>query len=241
MKKQFFLNIVLAILFIISSKVQAQYGDKYFSLALYYDYTVTSRLYENPRDADLILRQLYHNIDGLKGFTVDLRYRISEEVFLNLSTGYTKSPIVFNPVDGISQSGAVTLRAEDSFVLYPIELSVVYLLPISTEQFKFFMGGGAGLYFGSINRTINEASVKTIEREIDLGIHVLAGMDYLINDFVGVRGQMKFRDPEFEIKSEYDRPSVIIDDETVVIRRNSFWSKVNVDGIVFSLGVILLF
>ncbi len=233
--------LLLVLIYCLSVQVDGQDGDKKFSLGIYYDYTVSSRLYSNPRDADIVMREFYQTIDGLKSISFDIRYKISNSVSLGLGSGYMKSTSVFNPVEAISQSGPLLIAARDWFEMISLELSIVYELPVSTEDFKFFVGGGPGIYSGNLNRNINNLKVKNIEREYDLGIHVITGMDYLINDYIAVRGQMKFRDPVFEIKSEYENPSVIYEEEEVVIRQKQFWSKINVDGIIFSLGMIFMF
>ena len=40
----------------------------------------------------------------------------------------------------------------DGYELYPVELSIYYFLPFSTEDFKFYMGGGMGIYPGKRTR-----------------------------------------------------------------------------------------
>ena len=64
-------------------------------------------------------------------------------------------------------------------------------------------------------------------------------MDYLIYDYLSVRGEMKFRDPQFEVKSKYDKTDVDILGHTYVLPQNSYDTKFNVDGITFTAGVVL--
>lgn len=45
-----------------------------------------------------------------------------------------------------SQDKTITINVEDGLVLVPVELSVYYLPPFSTEDWKFLMGGGAAYY-----------------------------------------------------------------------------------------------
>ena len=231
--------LLMFISFSVAVKAQKE-GNKY-CFTLYYNYTVSSKLYDSPRDPDFILREHYQYIDRLKNFSFDFRYSLTKTVSFGIGAGYLKSSSIYNPVQGIGETGPVIIDAEDAFELFPLELSVYYLMPFSTEDFKFFMGGGVGVYFGNHIRKINDVSVNTLERDYDFGIHVIAGMDYFIYDYLAVRGQMKFRDPQFEMKSGYDKPSATIDDENVLIRQESFYTKVNVDGIIFSLGASLYF
>lgn len=63
----------------------------------------------------------------------------------------------------------------------------------------------------------------------------------MILDNLAIRGQLKFRDPDFENKVQYDDVSTVVDDETILIRNDSFYSRVNVDGIIFTIGAAFFF
>jgi len=234
----FFLFVLLIVSF---SNISAQYENHSFSIAGYYNYTVTSSLFSNPRHADDWVRGYYQSIDYLPSYSVDIRYRISESVIVGLGLEYMKSTTVFNPVEGIAPDGPVTIAAEDGYELFPLELTVFYYLPFSSEEFKFFMGGGVGIYTGNINRDVSGVGVSTVERKYDVGLNVIVGADYMVLDYLAIRGQLKFRDPDFEVKSEYNEASTVVDDETILIRNNSFYSRINVDGIIFTLGAALFF
>ena len=219
----------------------AQYNGKNYSVGLYYNYTVTSLFFDSPRDPDRYLRIANQSIDGIGGYSADFRYGISESIILGLTVEYMKSTTIYNPVEGIGESTSVTLSAEDGYEMYPVELSFYYLLPFSTDEIKFVMGGGFGIYTGDCTRKIGNLDVTTVERDYDLGLHVNVGIDYLIEDWVSIRGQLRFRDPQFEMKSEYNGSTVIVDDEEVLIRNKSFYSKINVDGIIFNIGAVFHF
>lgn len=233
--------ILLLIFFVSLPNVFAQYENHNFSIAGYYNYTVASSLYSNPRHPDDWVRGFAQSIDYLPSYSFDIRYRITERVIIGLGAEYLKSTKVVNPVEGISQTGPVTIAADDGYELFPVELTVLYYLPFSSDKFKFFMGGGVGVYFGNINRDINGLGVTNIERQYDVGLNVIFGTDYMILDNLAIRGQLKFRDPDFENKVQYDDVSTVVDDETILIRNDSFYSRVNVDGIIFTIGAAFFF
>jgi hypothetical protein len=56
-------------------------------------------------------------------------------------------------------------------------------------------------------------------------------MDYLLNNNLGLRSEMKFRDPQFVLKNRYKNPGRI--------PQNQFDSKINVDGVTFILGAFI--
>jgi len=66
-------------------------------------------------------------------------------------------------------------------------------------------------------------------------------MDYIILNFLSVRGEMKFRDPQFNVKSEYSRREVNYDGNIIRLPQESFDSKINVDGVAFVLVSLFIF
>ena len=125
--------------------------------------------------------------------------------------------------------------------MIPIEFTVYYFIPYSTEDFKFFMGGGLGIYLGEHIRNFEDVEVENVSRDFAWGIHGRMGMDYMITDFFSVRGEMKFRDPEFKMESRYTKESFTYRNFVVNLPEESFPSKINIDGMVFTFGVVLHF
>jgi hypothetical protein len=134
-----------------------------------------------------------------------------------------------------------TIDIEEGFKLIPVELSLHYLLPFSTESFKFLMGGGGGYYFGEHVRKIGDAEVEAVERESAFGIHVSISMEYLIRDNVGLRTEMKFRDPQFNLTNRYTKEQVNFQGATINLPQNNFSTKINVDGVTFTFGAVFNF
>jgi len=52
---------------------------------------------------------------------------------------------------------------------------------------------------------------------------------------------MRFRDPEFEMTSSYSSDTVNYENENYDLRTQNFSSKVNIDGITFTIGVVFNF
>jgi outer membrane protein W len=133
------------------------------------------------------------------------------------------------------------VNAEDGFRVIPIEFTIYYHLPFSTDHWKFYMGGGVGYYWGDYIRNFNGISVSNEERDFAYGIQVAIGMDYMINEFSSLKFEMRFRDPEIEMKSKYSADTFTVNGRIIRIRRDTFISKINIDGATFSLGVAMHF
>jgi opacity protein-like surface antigen len=86
-----------------------------------------------------------------------------------------------------------------------IELSGYYIVPISSDNIKFYIGGGFGLYNGERIHTFANVRASTIKLESNIGIHVMTGIDYNINSRFSVRSELKFRDPHFDVTDKFDQ------------------------------------
>lgn len=52
---------------------------------------------------------------------------------------------------------------------------------------------------------------------------------------------MKFRDPELEVTSKYKTKRVNYNGATIVLAQDTFTSKINIDGVTFTLGMAFHF
>ncbi len=52
---------------------------------------------------------------------------------------------------------------------------------------------------------------------------------------------MKFRDPQFTVKSKYSKKEVNYNGNIIRIAQDTFDSKINVDGVTFILGLAFHF
>lgn len=230
--KQNFYNILL--LFIILTSINfAQYNGNSYNFSLSFNYTTTSKLYLQPNSSDKAIRSEYESLDGIYNLSFEFRYSVFEFMIVGIGSEfiqktYTNSRFILE---------GDRLEIKDGYYLIPVELSIYYLLPFSTEKFKFFMGGGGGLYFGKHLREFGNVSFNSANVSTGYGINVSVGMDYLINELISIRGQMRFRDPELVMKSKYSDSSVNYKNKSYSLPDNVFTTKVNVDGITFSIGL----
>lgn len=236
------MKIKIIILFAIISTMNsyAQF-NKTFGISVNAIYNTSARIYLSPNSSDIILRNNSFLIEDIFNPSIDFRYRLSESIIIGLSTEYMVKTSVGPNLTVFLGNGTITIDIEDGFRLIPLELSAYYLLPFSTEKFKFLMGGGMGYYIGSHIRKFGDVDVSNAERKAAYGIHVSISMDYLIKEFISIRGEMKFRDPQFTVKSSYNKQEVNYNGSIIRLAQDSFDSKINVDGVTFSLGAAFHF
>ncbi len=218
-----------------------QYNGKDFSLGAYGFYTTSASIFLNPNASDIVLRNSSFDIEDIFNPGVDIRFRVSEPLILGLSVEYMNITETVPNLNVFLGGSIVTIDVEDGFKLIPIEFTAYYLLPFSTVGFKFLMGGGLGYYNGEFIRKIGDADLTSVQEENAIGIHVSVSMDYLPINNVAVRFQMKFRDPQFTVTSQYNQTEVEYQGHIIILPEESFDTKINVDGITFMLGAAFQF
>jgi len=133
----------LMIFFLISLPLLAQANEKKIGVSFNLNHTTTSKLFLQPNASDQFIRNTHENLDGITSYSVEARYQISEAVIIGLG-----SEIIKKTFENSINLGGLRAKMNDGYQMIPIELSGYYLIPFSREHFKFFMGGGFGLYFG---------------------------------------------------------------------------------------------
>ncbi len=226
------------ILFFLVTSLDAQYSDNGIGISIGVNYTTTARMFLSPKSPDPIIRDQNSEMEDLLSYYSEFRYKILESLILGLNIEFIRKTIPGNNLDIITPSGVRRPDMEDGFWVIPIELSTYYLMPFSTEFFKFYMGGGIGIYYANHIRRMGELKLSTENRDFAYGIQVGVGMDYLITEYFSIRGELKFRDPEFELTSKYVNTELELNGENVIIPRETFDSKFNIDGITFSIAVV---
>ncbi len=227
---------IVSFFLVFTLSVYAQANDKKFGISLNVNYTSTSQLFLQPKAIDPFIRNTHEILDKITSYSFDIRYQLSESILIGIG-----SELIEKTFDNSINLGGIRAKMNDGYKMVPLEISAFYLIPFSTQHFKFFFGGGFGLYFGEHIRDLGDVAISNEIKKIGYGIHVAIGLDYVIYDFISVRGQMRFRDPEFEMTSKYSSETVNYNNESYTLPSQTFSSKVNIDGITFTLGVVLNF
>jgi len=215
----------------------AQFNGRNFSIGLNAVYTTSARIYLQPNSSDEGIRNSSFPVENIYNPALELRYSLSESIILGLGSEYMKVTEGGSSIIVFSQGATRAINVEEGFTFIPVEVTAYYLLPFSTEKFKFLMGGGAGYYYGNHIRKIGDAEVNTIDRKFAYGIHVNISMDYLFRNNISIRSEMKFRDPQFTLKSAYSKRDIELNGTVIRLLQDSFDSKINIDGVTFIIGL----
>ena len=225
----------LFLIFFISTHVNAQYSEGQFAISTNFNFNTTAKIFLNP-DGNIFASQTeFFEIEDIFSYSLELRYGLYESLILGLSFEYMQG-------EGNGRNLANRrFVVKDGYELYPIELSAYYFLPFSTEDFKFYMGGGIGFYTGYRTRQFGDINFEDVSSQSTFGIQVSSGMDYMIFDFLSVRGELRFRDPELIITNKYSSDRVNYEGLSYTVTQENIRSRLNVDGITFRIGLVYHF
>ena len=222
---------IFLLLLLFSNLLIGQYNGNDFSLSTNFSYNTTAKIFLSP-DAEHVLDQnKFFEIEGVNSYSFELRYRLNESIIFGLSAEYMKES-----AKGRNLSSNLFV-VKDGFELIPIEFSIFYFLPFSTEDFKFFMGGGIGFYTGKRTREFGDIKFVDVKNDLGYGILVNVGMDYLFFNNLSIRGELRFRDPDFNIVNKYNSETVFYEGRTYSLQEQNIKSKLNLDGITFRIGL----
>ena len=235
------LKFYLLLFFLFSSFSFAQFNGNKFSIGINAVYTTTARVYLNPNSSDITLRNQYFLLEDIFNPALDIRYRLTDPLIIGLNIERMRKTEVGSNLRVLFGSSVALINIEDGFNLIPIELSLYYVMPFSTEKFKFLMGGGGGYYIGEHIRKFGDAEIENVERKAAYGIQVSVSMEYLLRPNIAILTEMKFRDPQFSLKSKYTKENVKYQGSTIHLSQEDFDSKINVDGVTFVLGAAINF
>lgn len=229
-------KIILIILFVQTACFASGNGRR-FSFKLKENYTSASKLYLSPKSSDVVERNSSFAIDHIFSPALEIGYIITDQMSLGLNIEYiskTRKDIALNVIEN---RGIVTVETEDGYKIIPVELSLYYQLPFSSDVFKVSIYGGGAFYIGSHVRKIGDLSVSNYSRKLAYGIQVGTAFEYVINRFFSFTGELKFRDPEINLTTAYDNQTFHYGSRTLSTGRNTFDSKINIDGITYSFGI----
>ncbi len=233
--------IIFIFLICATGKIFPQYETGNLSFGFNASYITTARMFLNPESENFDLRNRGIDVEDIYGYSADLRYAISSRIILGLNVDLIEKTLNLPNLLANTSEGLRSIGVDDGFRLIPVELTVYYFLPFSTDKFKFMMGGGAGYYYGKFIRKLNEDLIESENKEFSYGIHVAVSMDYLISKMIAIRTEMKFRDPQYTTTNTYKSREVENEGRPVLLLNDSFRTKINVDGVSFSIGAVIHF
>lgn len=200
------------------------------SLSLKGNYTTTSRYYPSTVIVTSYSFEEYFSIDNLWGYGIEARYNISDYIALGLSAECISGKIDYT-------HPTLRIPAKAGYDMFLFELNGYYYMPLSTESFKFYIGGGINIDYCNSYEELPTIKSQLVSAPLNTGIQVVSGVEYyFLRDF-SVRLEMKFRDPIVENECQYTTSKISYNNRVYNISTKPFKSKVNIDGVVFDLSV----
>ncbi len=241
MNIKIFLTFFFLTLFALYCSSYSQSARSKFSVGVNTSYTTTSKLFFNPEAEDLFLKNEYFPLNDIWSVSFNFRYRINNSVIGELNIERIRKTAIGQNMVAATSLGTRAVKAEDGYEIFPIELNLLYVLPFSTETIQIYMGGGVGTYFGKQIRAFGNVKTESQNKKFAYGIQVLTGISYSLFDFLSARFEMRFRDPEIKLTTKYLSETAVYKGRTYILPKNSFHTKVDIDGVTFTFGLALNF
>lgn len=230
---KFFLTITVYFITVFSSAS----GQGVFEVSVGAGYSTSSRIYPYSNASDYDLREIEIGLGSRVFPHIALSYDLTEDIAGVISVEYLRKETEYYGQTVDSQEGTIYIPVKDGYNFVPVELTVEYRLPFSSENFKVNIGGGAGLYFYNSLREVAEISLSSGGSKVSYGIHVLTGLEYYLNRNLSFFFTMKFRDPEVEFNGEYSSLDGLYNGKKVKLGKKTFYQRLSLEGSVFLLGV----
>ena len=192
---------------------------KKFSLSAYGTYVSSAEVLNNIMSKDPIERDISEKLTGTYGYGLEFNYEprfFNLDLVFYLSSEYIKikqDDVPYRVDNGIN---ITTYRTTEMFELIPVEFGIKWPLPVSTDNFKIYIGGGGGFYFGTHKRNIGSLESHSIEKTPGFSLNILSGLEYYIARNLSANLEFKFREAYFDTQGEYNKI-------TMPSRSNSDW------------------
>ncbi len=213
--------------------------SKRFFFTLYGTYVSSAQMLNNPRSTDPIERDASVELNGGYGYGAELSYEPSVfdlGLIFYASAEYFKSTtndLFMHLDDGVN---ITSVRITESYSVIPFEAGVKWPLPVSTDNFKIYIGGGGGIYFGDRTRTLQDLKSTNVDKKPGFSLNILAGAEYYVARNLSAQFELKFREASFDTESSF-KTGVISVNGTQFALENPFYTRFIIDGVRLSAGL----
>ena len=235
------IGLVNPIILLSQTQQDARFYDpsKRFFFTLYGTYVSSAQLLNNPRSTNPIERDASVDLNGGYGYGAELSYEppiFDLGLIFYASAEYFKSTtddLAMRLDDGVN---IASVRITETYSVVPIEAGVKWPLPVSTDNFKIYIGGGGGIYFGNRTRTLLDLKSVNVDKIPGFSLNILAGMEYYVARNLSAQFELKFREASFDTESSFDRNTVSVNGTTFTLE-NPFYTRFIIDGVRLSAGL----
>lgn len=211
-------------------------GGNGITLSLTGSYTTGTRITSDVfRTDDFSMERILGSNYGLG---IDARWNLPGERYTvgaayERITGIDRRSVLY------TQYNFLAVPYEESYEVQGVELSGSFIVPISSDELRFSLGGGAGIYEGTRSYTIAGVRAASSTASTYAGIHVMTGVDYLFHSVFGLRFEVKFRDPHFTITSHFNQQAAVYQGKRIPLPQATDNSTVNLFGVNYRGGLII--
>ncbi|MBN1633248.1 MAG: hypothetical protein JW917_03695 [Ignavibacteria bacterium] len=237
-----FSKIIFIIIFLIFSNSQSQFlsssnsSPKDFTVSVSGNYISSASIQLYADSENYLEGNLLTELEGGYSLGLSIRKRlINENLFVSLSSEYIsiKDDNLYQILQ--SDSSLFKLDAKEELTVFPLELSICYLLPNFFKNTNIYIGGGIGTYFGNRKRQLGPYVSETRSKSINFTINVLFCAEYYLSENIAANFEMKFRDAQYRVTSRYNENSITIGGVDYVFPQE-FNSRIFIDGLKIGLG-----
>jgi hypothetical protein len=223
----------------ISAYALTAYADNSVILLVKGSFTTNSRIFYNVNDP-----QAYSPVTNVSynyGLGAELRiHTFWERWVLGLSiekiSGSVQNSTIYD-----RPTGSVIVPSTEGYEMLPVEVSAYYTVPISSNTFDFYLGGGFGYYVGKREYSINNVTARSGGTNSVLGIHVSTGIRWMFTSHLGFDMHLRFRDPQINATNTFDQASTVIDGVSVPLAQGPQYTQINLNGINYAAGLAIVF
>jgi len=220
-------------------KITAFNGSGRLTLQVYATYISAAELQNNIKSNISFVRDASIELKGGYGYGAELTYNpnIADfDVMFYLSSEYLKVKDDELLLRFENDSASSVVRFTEEYNMIPFEAGLKWNLPVSTERFKIFIGGGAGIYLGNRKRSVGPYTTSAVSRKPGISMNVLAGLEYFVERNLSLDFEFKFREASFESQDRFDVDYVTIGGN-IYSMDNPLYSRLLIDGTRLSIGL----
>lgn len=214
-------------------------GNSKFTLKAFATYVSSAELNNNIKSNVSFVRDASIELNGGYGYGGEVTYNPGFSVFdvvFYFSSEYLKVKDDELLLRFENDSATNVVRFTEEYKLIPLEAGIKWYLPVSTERFKIFIGGGAGIYFGSRNRFVGPYYTSNLSKKAGYSMNVLAGLEYFVERNLSLDFEFKFREASFESMDRFNEDLITINGN-VYSMDNPLHSRLLIDGTRLSIGL----
>lgn len=222
-----------------TNEIKTYNGNAAFTLQVYGTYVSSAELQNNIKSGISFVRDASIELNGGYGYGGELTFnpRFSNfDVIFYASSEYLKVKDDELLMRFENDSAASSVRFTEEYKLIPFEAGLKWSLPISTERFKVYIGGGGGVYFGSRTRQIGPYKTSNLSHKAGYSINVLAGLEYFVERNLSFDFEFKFREASFESEDRFETDYITINGN-IYNMDNPVNSRLLIDGTRISAGL----